>query len=302
VAARHPSAEAVADPAMLIARDDIDLVAISTPTDTHEPLARAALEAGKHVVLDKPFAALPEQADGLVALAEARGRMLTVLQNRRWDADFLTLRDLVQAGELGDLRHVQIRFDRWRAETKQGWRNDIRPGSGVLMDLGAHLVDQAILLSGKPDWVFADATAQGRGAVADDGFAMILAAGEARLHLGSTPFALAAAPRLVVHGTRGSFVKEGLDVQEAQLREGVPPDTPGFGVEPAIRHGLLATEAGERLVPSRPGRYLDFWLGVARAVERGEPPPVDPRDSALGLRVLAAARTSLETGRRVALA
>jgi scyllo-inositol 2-dehydrogenase (NADP+) len=302
VAERHASAEAIADPAALIAREDIDLVAISTPTDTHAPLARAALMAGKHVVVDKPFTATPEEADDLIALAAARGRVLTVLQNRRWDADFLTLQALVAAGELGDLRHVQIRFDRWRPEAKIGWRNEIRPGSGLLMDLGAHLVDQAIRLSGKPDWVFADTTAQGRGARADDGFAMILAAGDTRIHLGSTPFALATAPRLVVHGTRGSFVKDGLDVQEAQLRDGIAPDAPGFGIEPAIRHGLLATAAGERLVPSKPGRYLDFWLGLARAVEGGVPPPVDPRDSALGLRVLAAAQTSRETGRRVAVA
>lgn len=301
VAAEYPGVEPIADPAALIARPDLDLVAISTPTETHEPLARAALEAGKHVVLDKPFTVEPGEAEELIALSQARGLTLTVLQNRRWDADFLTARGLVADGALGEIRNVQIRFDRFRPSPRPGWRNSTDRGAGVMIDLGAHLVDQAILLAGAPRSVWADLTTQGDGAVAEDGFALYLDCGSARCLLAATPFAAATQPRLVLHGVKGTFIKDGLDVQEEQLKAGLRPGAPGFGIEPPDHAGRLTTAEGTITVPTAAGRYIDFWMALRRALETGGAPPVDPRDSLLGLRVLDAARRSFATGRRIDL-
>lgn len=295
----YPTVCVIADPAELLARPDIRLVSISTPTDTHAGLARAALEAGKDVVVDKPFTATPEEADELIALAARQGRLLSVLQNRRWDADFLTLQSLVDSGRLGQLRYLQMRFDRFRPRPKPGWRSEIRPGSGILWDLGAHLVDQALQLVGMPDWVFADRSAQGEGAETDDGFTIIMAKGNTRIVLGTSPFALEPQPRMVVHGTEGTFVKSGLDIQEEQSRSGIKPLDVGFGVESSSHHGRLISADGSETIASFTGQYLDYWLKLYAALESGGPPPVDPRDSANGLRILTAAAESAWTGRRI---
>ena len=210
-----PDARTVADPMALAADPDIDLLVISTPNETHFPLARAALEAGKHVVIDKPFAVTTDEADGLIALAKARGRMLTVFQNRRWDGDFRTVRALVDSGRLGDIMLCEMSWDRFRIDLRDSWKDAGGEGTGLFFDLGSHLIDQALLLFGPPEAIAADLAVQRPQAVADDYFSLTLHYGARRVVLGCSTLVAAPRPRFALHGTQGSFVKHGLDPQDA---------------------------------------------------------------------------------------
>lgn len=281
-----------ADAAAAIAAPATDLVVVATPNASHFPLAAAALEAGKHVVVDKPFALTLAEADSLIALAAAKRRMLTIFHNRRWDGDFLTVRALVESGRLGDILLFEAHWDRFRLAPRPGWREEPGEGSGLLWDLGPHLVDQALLLFGPPDGVAGDVAIQREAARADDYFQLSLRYGAMRASLSASSLVAAPRPRFAVHGTGGSFVKHGLDPQEAALRRGESPRAPDFGREEAGRHGLLTGADGiVEPVPTLPGRYLHFYEAVAAAVGEGAPPPVDPADARDGLFILASART-----------
>lgn len=278
-----------ADAAASIASPAIDLVVVATPNSTHFPLAAAALEAGKHVVVDKPFAITLAEAEALIALAAAKGRMLTVFHNRRWDGDFLTARSLVESGRLGEVRLFEAHWDRFRPVPKPGWREAPEAGAGLLWDLGPHLIDQALVLFGRPDGVSGDVAVQRRGALADDYFDLTLRYGAMRAKLSASTLVAEPRPRFAVHGTAGSFVKYGLDPQEEALGRGTSPLDPGFGRSPV--DGILTlADGGRQPVATLPGRYLAFYEGVAAAVRDGAPPPVDPSDALEGLRILAAAR------------
>lgn len=273
-----------ADSAAAIASPAIDLVVVATPNLTHFPLAAAALEAGKHVVVDKPFTVDPAQAEDLIALAAAKGRMLTVFHNRRWDGDFLTARRLIESGQLGDVQLFEANWDRFRPTPKRGWREEPAEGAGLLWDLGPHLIDQALILFGRPDSAAGDVAIQREAARADDYFDLTLRYGAMRVRLSASTLVAAPRPRFSLHGTAGSFVKYGLDPQEAALRgEASPPDS-GFD-------GLFTGADGSREpVPTLPGRYLDFYEAVAAAITGSAPPPVDPSDALEGLRMIAAVR------------
>lgn len=275
--------------------DGIDLVVISTPNTTHFPLARAAIEAGKHVVIDKPFAVTIEEADQLIGLAAGRGTMLAVFHNRRWDGDYLTVRKLLAEGAVGDPLLFEAHWDRFRPEIKQGWREVAAEGAGLLNDLGPHMVDQALCLFGPPVSVTADVLAQRADAQVDDYFDLTFAYGRLRVRLTASTLVAAPRPRFAIHGTRGSFVKYGLDPQEEILKNGGEPNTPGFGRDP--RDGTL-TVAGESWpVASETGGYIQFYRGVAEAIRDGAPPPVDPADAREGLRLIDLARQSAREGR-----
>ncbi len=223
VHADWPGVAVHAAPADLIARDDIDLVVIATPNDTHHPLARDALRAGRHVVVDKPFTVTLDEARELVALAEHHGRVLSVFHNRRFDGDFLTLRQLVRDGALGRVVEMTSRHDRFRPEVRQRWRESDGPGAGLWFDLGPHLVDQALQLFGPPRAITLALDRTRDGALADDWFACHLRYDRLHVHLHAGMLVAASAPRLAVHGTAASFVKDGLDPQEDALKAGVRP-------------------------------------------------------------------------------
>ena len=296
-----PDARTVADPIALAADPDIDLLVISTPNETHFPLARAALEAGKHVVIDKPFAVTTDEADGLIALAKARGRMLTVFQNRRWDGDFRTVRALVESGRPGDIMLCEMYWDRFRIDLRDSWKDAGGEGTGLFFDLGSHLIDQALLLFGPPEAIAADLAVQRPQAVADDYFSLTLHYGARRVVLGCSTLVAAPRPRFALHGTQGSFVKHGLDPQEAAMNGGATPDRPGFGVEEARWHGnFTAPDGSVETIETIPGRYLAFYEGVVEAIAGGAPPPVDPADSREGLRLIELARRSAAEGRTLA--
>lgn len=281
-----------ADAAAAIASPAIDLVVIATPNLTHYPLAAAALESGKHVVVDKPFAVTLAEADALIGLAAAKGRVLTVFHNRRWDSDFLTARSLIESGRLGDVRLFEAHWDRFRPVPKPGWREEPAEGAGLLWDLGPHLVDQALVLFGRPDGVSADVAVQRPGARADDYFDLTLRYGAMRAKLSASTLIAEPRPRFAIHGSAGSFVKYGLDPQEEALKRGLAPLDARFGREGSPRDGILVRADGSREpVATRPGRYLEFYEGVAASIAEGAPPPVDPADARQGLEIIAAAHS-----------
>lgn len=277
-----------ADSAAAIASPDIDLVVIATPNSTHFPLARAALEAGKHVVVDKPFATSLAEADALIGLAAERKRMLTVFHNRRWDGDFLTVRQLIDSGRLGDIALFEAHWDRFRPAPKPGWRETPDEGAGLLWDLGPHLIDQALLLFGTPDSVSADVAIQREGAAVDDYFALTLHYGRRRVFLSASSLVAEPRPRFAVHGTGGSFVKYGLDPQEAALKLGLAAPAAS---DPAQDGILTGAGGGRESVPTLPGRYLAFYEGVVAAMKGQALPPVDPSDAREVLRIIANARS-----------
>jgi len=278
--------------------DRSDLVVIASPNQTHFPLARQALEAGKHVVVDKPFAVTVNDADALIALAAERQRVLTVFQNRRLDGDFLTVRKLLPA--LGELSLFEANWDRFRPAIKQGWREIAEPGGGVLNDLGSHLIDHALQLFGLPDAIQADVQRQRAQARVDDYFELVLFYGRMRACLRCSTLIAEPRPRFAVHGSGGSFVKFGIDVQEAQLKAGMNPRDPTFGIDEHA--GTFTSPDGTRTsVPTERGRYFDFYDAVASAILEGAPVPVEPADSRDGLMLIDLARRSSALGQQLAV-
>jgi scyllo-inositol 2-dehydrogenase (NADP+) len=274
---------------------DVELVVISTPNAFHFPLARAALEAGKHVVVDKPFTVSVAEADALMDLARARGRVLSVFHNRRWDGDFLTVEKLLP--RLGTVRLYEAHWDRFRPALRDGWKEDPGQGAGLLLDLGPHLVDQALCLFGLPRAVRADVLAQRAGSRIDDYFALTLDYCRMRVLLSASMLVVEPRPRFAVHGSGGSFVKHGVDPQEPALKAGVDPRE--TAADPA--DGVLTAADGAReMVATERGRYLTFYEGIAAAMRGAAPVPVEPADARDGLRIIEAARESAREGRTVA--
>jgi len=300
-AADHPGARLLAGADALW--DDpsaIDLVVVAAPNRAHVPLARAAIAAGVPVVVDKPLA--PDGARGreLVDEARAAGVMLTVFQNRRWDADFLTVRRLLADGAVGEPVRFESRFDRWRPQVNpDAWRERADPedAGGLLADLGSHLIDQAIVLFGPPVEVRAELDRRRPGArVDDDVFVALTHSGGVRTHLGATMLAAAPGPRMRLVGLGGTYEVHGLDGQEDALRDGRRPGDPGVGEEPEDAWGVLCDGGPARPVPSERGDYPAFYRGVARALRGGSAPPVDPAGAALVLDVIDAARADARRG------
>lgn len=280
----------------LLADPAIDLVVVATPNDTHAPLAVAALRAGKHVVVDKPFALDLAEARKVVAVAEAAGRRLFVFHNRRWDSDFLTLRAAIAEGAIGEVRHLESHFDRFRPEVRDRWREHDAPGAGAWFDLGPHLIDQALLLFGIPDGVLASLARQRDGAVVDDWAHVVLLYGERRVVLHAGSLVAGGTHRFVAHGTRGSLVKHGADRQEAQLVAGARPGDGGWGDDPDPLV-VIDPEGREHERAAAPGDQRAFYRGVAQAIAGTVPSPVDPIEALAVMAVLVAAQTSAHEGR-----
>jgi predicted dehydrogenase len=273
----------------------IDLVVIATPDDLHAPQTLAALAAKKHVVVDKPFASSLPEAQEMAARAAATGKHLSVFHNRRWDADFLTLRELINAGELGEIRQFESHFDRYRPEVGNRWK-DARPG-GVWQDLGPHLVDQAIQLFGMPEAVLADLASQKQEGGAYDYAHVLLDHGKVRSILHITQSAPAHSLRFTVHGSRGSYIKHGLDPQEDQSKAGMAPGDIGWAVdlqEGELTRGLPDGSTQTQTVPNLPGDYLAFYSEVCAAIgSRG----ANPVPAAEALQVMAVIDAGFESVR-----
>ena len=253
VHAAWPGVPVLAAPAQAFADPNIELVIIASPNDSHHALARAALLAGKHVLVDKPCTVTLAETEDLLALAQAQGRVLTVYQSRRFDADFLSLKQVMQQGQLGRLVHFESRYDRFKPQVLDRWRDNDVPGAGLWLDLGSHLLDQCLVLLGVPDALLLDLAAQRDGAQVHDCFHVQLRYDSlqpglrAVLHAGS--LVPAGSPRFAVHGTRGSFIKHGMDTQEDALKAGRRPqlENPAdWGLDPQPGE-VITWEDGQRL-------------------------------------------------------
>lgn len=270
-------------------------VTITTPTATHATLAHQALDLGLHVVVDKPFALTAPHARDLVEHAARVGRVITPYQNRRWDSDLLTLRRLIADGALGEVHRFTSRIDRFRP-VKGSWHGGTpQQGGGTLLDLGPHLVDQAVHLFGPVVAVHAELRTIREGAGAEDEIELHLThAGGVHSTLAAGMASAAPGPRLQANGRLGGFVIDGFDVQEEQLKAGDSPASLGlaWGVEPESAWGLLYTAQGAERVRSERGRWDTYYPAVARAIAGDGPPPVDPRDAVVTATILDAARES----------
>ncbi|MDR3261458.1 MAG: Gfo/Idh/MocA family oxidoreductase [Tannerella sp.] len=303
---RYPEARRVRRFDELPAMDDVELIVVNTPDSTHYEYARLALEAGKHVIVEKPFTNTVSEGEHLIALAEKQGKMLGVYQNRRWDADYLTVKEILEKEILGRPVEFESTFARYR--------NYIQPGTwkeqegGMTYNLGSHLIDQSIQLFGLPEAVFADIAIQRTGGVVDDYFIIHLLrpdkAPEVRITLKAGYLMCEPEPRFVLHGTDGSYVKYGVDRQEALLKKGVAPDTPDWGVESEEEWGWFHSGKEGRSVkyPSLRGDYIGFYESVYQCLRHGAPLATDAREVLPVIRVIEAALKSSRCGNVVRLA
>src|SRR5471030_1473755 len=268
VHADWPSVPVVNTPHDIFNDPTIDLVVIPTPNTTHFPLAQQALEAGKHVIVDKPFTVTLGEARSLNILAQEKGRVLSVFHNRRWDSDFLAVQALIKEGTLGDIVYFESHYDRFKPQVQARWRESDELGSGIWYDLGSHLLDQALQLFGHPDTLQSDQAVVRTGGKAVDYFNTVLTYGRRRVVLHSTVFASAETARFIVQGEKGSFIKYGLDTQEESLKAGVRPPQANWGQDK--RDGVLTLSydgvQADKPLPTLPGNYPAYYAGVRDAI------------------------------------
>jgi len=309
----YPGVRVVRSLPEMLAIDSTSLIVVATPNDSHASIARECLAAGRDVVIDKPFALTHAEASEVAKVAEQRGRLLSVYQNRRWDGDFKTLQKLIASEELGRIVTYESHFDRFRPARRPGaWREESGPGTGVLFDLGPHLIDQALVLFGTPDAISADVRLERNGAAADDAFDIILYYPSLRAHLRATMLASRPGPHFVVHGTRGSYIKFGLDPQEDALKRGEKPragqskGSADWGKEPTEAWGTLTlgavgspTDRGipahaseERRVPTEAGDYRGYYENVRDAILGKAALAVTPAAALCVMRVIELAQQS----------
>lgn len=297
-AQKYPDVRVVRSVEEILDLPDIRLVVIATPNETHAPIARQCLEAGRDVVVDKPFATTLKEAAELVDLARKCGRLITVYQNRRYDGDFQAIRQIVADGTLGRIIRFETNYDRFRPDLKPGaWRERPGPGTGIFFDIAPHLIDHALVLFGLPEAVTADIRLERAVAVVDDSFDVMLhyPAGM-RAVLRSTMLAIATRPRFILHGTRGSFFKQTYDPQEINLRRGYIPETGPWGGEPQEDWGVLTTVENDvvtkRSVPSPTRDYRDYYANVRDAILGRATLAVSPEYALDLMRVLELAQES----------
>lgn len=302
---RYPEARLLDDVETLWGlADSLDVVVVSSPNATHVPYARAALEAGLHVVVDKPFAPTAAEARAIGALAQRVGRLAIPFQNRRWDGDFLTVQRLLRDGALGTVHRFESRFERLRGTVKPAWAaaGAAARAEGIVYDIGSHLVDQALVLFGPAVQVYAELDRRHPEVmVEDEAFVSLSHAGGVRSHLHMSAAAAQPVARLGVWGSRAAYVKHGLDGQEEALRAGAIPGASGWGEAPPERWGSLGARDALRAHPTERGAYPAFYAGVERAIRTGDAAPVHVDEAAHTLEVIEAAYRSSRERRVVEL-
>jgi scyllo-inositol 2-dehydrogenase (NADP+) len=295
---RYPDVRVVRSLDEMLAIESIRLIVVATPNTSHYDIAAQCLQAGRDVVVDKPFATTYAEAAELVRIANGSGRLLTVFHNRRWDGDFRTVCTLVKNGTLGDrIVLFESHFERYRPHLRPGaWRESADPGSGILFDLGPHLIDQVLVLLGPPLAITADVRSEREGAAADDAFDIVLHYPESRAVLRSTMLACEPGPRFIVHGTHGSYLKHGLDPQEEALARGETPNGNTWGLDPEERWGTLTIaengSAKRALLATEAGDYRLFYINVRDAIVSGAPLEVTPEQALTVMQLLELARRS----------
>jgi scyllo-inositol 2-dehydrogenase (NADP+) len=285
----------------LLVADVADLIVIVTPNEFHFTYAKMALEAGKHVVVDKPVTIHSHEAEELKQLAEEKGLVLSVFQNRRWDGDIQTIKKIMDEGILGRIVHFESHFDRFRPSLADNWREKEVPGNGITYDLGTHLIDQAVMLFGKPQWVYAEILKQRNGAVADDFFDITLMYEGMKARLTASVMVNVPLPKFLVLGEKGSFIKYGLDVQEKAFKAGLRPEGESWGVENAEAWGMVHLENSATSYPTERGDYRDFYRNIAETILGQDDLKVKMEEAILVLQIIEAAFLSHREGKRITL-
>ena len=299
VAALVPDADVVSSPEALATHPDVDLVVIASPNETHAPLAELAMRAGRNVVVDKPFTITLVEARHLASLANKNDVLLSVFQNRRWDSDFLTIRNAIRDDLIGRVVLFESRIDRFRPEVRERWREVPGPGAGLLYDLAPHLIDQTLLLFGIPDTVHATLAQQRRGAKTDDFFQLVLRYGEMVAILSAGSLVSGGTARFAVHGDRASIVKQKPDIQEDQLRAGVIPGTKDWGLDPDDALVFEGATGDARAVQASRGDQRGYYVALRESLRGPAPNPVPPAQGATVMAIIEAALRSVAEGRRV---
>src|SRR5215469_3905640 len=297
-----PAAKLVRSVDQLLAIDSIRLIVVATPNTSHAEIARQCLLAGRDVVIDKPFATAYAEAADLVAVAKQHGRLLSVYQNRRWDGDFLTVQKLIADHKLGRIALFESHFDRFRPHPKtNAWRETAKPGSGILFDLGSHLIDQALVLLGEPEWLSADVRIERDDAEVDDAFDLVLRYKSMRAMLRASVLASTPTPRFAIQGTGGGYLKYGLDPQEDALKRGQSPRDKHWGYEAPERWGTLLIAQGDSFVTDKlataPGDYPKYYENIRDALLGKASLTVSPEQALNVMHALDLAHESSRTGR-----
>ena len=300
---RYPWVDIVRDAENLYDDPEIDLVVVTTPSTDHYRFVRDALNAGKHVVVEKPFTATVEEADELVNLARDKNKVLSVFHNRRWDGDFLTIQDILEKNLIGKVKECEIHWDGFNPIVSNNWRDQAGPGSGVLYDLGVHLLDQAVCFFGIPDTIFADIQIQRDGGLSHDYFDVTLGyESNLKVSLKSSRFVKTVGPRYILHGDKGSFIKYGIDPQEHALIEGQSPaSSKDWGKESEKQWGKLDTSIGDLkitgTVETIPGAYQDYYQNIYDHIMGLADLEVKPEEARTNIRLIELALQSHKEGR-----
>jgi len=269
----------------------VELVIVNTPNYTHFDLAKKALFAGKNIIVEKPFCVTEKECDELIALAKEKKLLLSVYQNRRYDSDYKIIKKVVQQGWLGDIVETEFHFDRFsEILSPKAHKETPGPGTGLLYDLGSHLIDQAISLFGMPRSIFADIFPARKISLVDDYMELLLFYPSMRIRIKSSYVVREPLPSYILHGTKGSFIKARTDVQEKALQAGLSPDADDWGQEPENEMGLLHTEIDGKItreyIPAANGNYIDYYNGIYAALTSGTPPPVTGEEGRMVIRVI----------------
>jgi scyllo-inositol 2-dehydrogenase (NADP+) len=301
----YPGVEIVADAASILNDNNIDLVVVGAPNTAHLPLTKAALLAGKHVIVEKPFTISSAEADELIVIAKTQNKILTVHHNRRFDGDFRTIQHLLSSNLLGKLVEYEVHYDRYRPKLRENaWREENTPGSGILYDLGSHLLDQVQILFGLPEEISADVRIQRPGAKTDDHFDLTLNYPELKVIVKGGMIVKQPGAHFMLNGMNGSFIKYGMDVQENALKMGLnPATTPDWGVEPESMWGKINTDhQGLHLVgniETETGNYMDFFKNVRNAIWGTEEIIVKPEQARNTIRIIELAMLSSQEKRTI---
>lgn len=262
----------------LLDDEQIELVVVATPNKYHLPMAHECLLAGKDVIIEKPLTPSHEEADELIKIAKQEGRQIFVFQNRRWDADFLTIKKLISEGNLGEINYYEVHFDRYSPQLKtDSWRDENIPGGGILYDLGSHLIDQALVLFGMPDEIKAELKAERNDSPVDDYFRLEMFYPGKHIVLTAGMMVKEIGPRFTMHGSKASFVKHGIDPQEAMLKAGNMPNTNNWGQEDENNYGILIpldNKQKEKIIISEKGNYMGFFDNVYNVLRKKALPSV----------------------------
>lgn len=295
----YPQIETVRDFQQLLNDDKTDLVVICTPNIYHYPMAKACLDAGKHIVIEKPFMPASAEADEVIKLADTKNLKVFVYQNRRWDGDFITIKKLMAGGLLGDIQYYEAHFDRFSPERKRAaWRDEEQAGSGILFDLGSHLIDQVYSLFGRPQSIFADIQSQRDGSKVDDFFEVQMNYPDVKAVVTAGMLVEKPELRYIINGSKGSFVKYGLDPQEASLKEGKSPEGEEWGKESFENWGLTTFVNKELFfdgtVETEPGDYMAFYNNVYDVLVNKAEMAVKPHEARDVIRIIELAFESNE--------